>query len=86
MTSYPSREHQREDETAREMAVSDLEAIIRDVETLKRRLAKGTYTDISDAHTLVGNAVSVTRHLTTLQTLRHVREWHAADQADAAKR
>jgi hypothetical protein len=86
MTDYPNREHQREDETARQQAIAGLQDIINDAKTLQRRLANGTYTDVSDAQTLVAKAVEVTRRLAVLDTLGHVREWHAADQAEGAAR
>ena len=86
MTDYPNREHQREDETARQRAVADLQDIINDAKTLQRRLANGTYTDVSDAQTLVARAAEVTRRLAVLDTLRQVREWHAADQAEETAR
>lgn len=82
MTDYPNREHQREDETARRQAMIGLQGIIDDAKTLERRLANGTYTDVSDAQTLVAKAVEVTRRLAVLDTLGHVREWHAADKAE----
>jgi hypothetical protein len=81
VTEYPNREHRREDETARRQAMIGLQDIIDNAKTLERRLANGTYTDVSDAQALVAGAVEVTRRLTVLDTLRHVREWHEADEA-----
>jgi hypothetical protein len=81
VTEYPNREHRREDETARRQAMIGLQDIIDNAKTLERRLANGTYTDVSDAQALVAGAVEVTRRLAVLDTLRHVREWHAADEA-----
>ena len=81
MTEYPNREHRREDETARRQAMIGLQDIIDNAKTLERRLANGTYTDVSDAQALVAGAVEVTRRLTVLDTLRHVREWQEADVA-----
>jgi hypothetical protein len=81
VTDYPNREHRREDETARRQAMAGLQDIIDDARTLERRLANGTYTDVSDAQTLVAKAAEVTRRLAVLDTLRLVREWHAADEA-----
>jgi hypothetical protein len=83
VTAYPNREHQREDETGRQQAIAGLQDIINDAKTLQRRLANGTYTDVSDAQTLVAKAVEVTRRLAVLDTLGHVREWHAADSKEA---
>jgi hypothetical protein len=84
MTEYPNREHRKEDETARRQAMASLQDIIDNAKTLERRLANGTYTDVSDAQTLVAKSAEVTRRLAVLDTLRLVREWHAADQAEAA--
>ncbi len=83
---YPNREHQREDETARQQAMAGLQSIIDDAKTLQRRLANGIYTDVSDAQTLVARAAEVTRRLAVLDTLRQVREWHAADVKEAGDR
>jgi hypothetical protein len=84
VTEYPNREHRREDETARRQAMIGLQDIIDNAKTLERRLANGTYTDVSDAQALVAGAAEVTRRLAVLDTLRHVREWHAADEAATA--
>jgi hypothetical protein len=84
VTEYPNREHRREDETARRQAMIGLQGIIDNAKTLERRLANGTYTDVSDAQALVAGAAEVTRRLAVLDTLRHVREWHAADEAATA--
>lgn len=84
MTDYPNREHANADKTARQKAMASLQDIIEDAKTLQRRLANGTYTDVSDAQTLVAKAVEVTRRLAVLDTLGHVREWDAADKAEAS--
>ena len=81
---YPNREHENADKTARQQAIAALDAILGDAEILKRRLANGTYTDVSDATSLTSEADAVAHHLAVLDTLRDVREWHAADQAEAA--
>lgn len=81
MPDYPNREHENEDRTARQQAIEALDAITRDAEILKRRLSGGTYADVTDAESLVAKAGQVARRLAVLDTLRHVREWHAADAA-----
>lgn len=86
VTSYPNREHEQADKTARQQAIEALDAIAGDAAVLRRRLAKGTYADVSDAQSLVAKAVEVTRRLAVPDTLGRVREWHAADQAEEAAR
>jgi hypothetical protein len=81
MSDFPNREHANEDRTARQQAIEALDAIARDAEVLKRRLSNGSYADVTDAESLVAKAGQVARRLAVLDTLRHVREWHAADVA-----
>lgn len=84
MTTYPNREHGNADRTARQQAIDALDAIAADAETLKRRLSNGVYADVTDAESLVAKAGQVARRLAVLDTLRQVREWHAADEAGEA--
>lgn len=81
MTDYPNREHANADKTARQQAMAALDDIARDIAILKRRLANGSYTDVSDSTALAAKAGAVGRHLAVLATLRNVREWDAADKS-----
>jgi hypothetical protein len=82
MTDYPNREHANADKNARQQAIAALDDIARDAEILRRRLAAGSYTDVSDGTTLAAKAGEVGRRLAVIATLREVREWDAADKAE----
>jgi hypothetical protein len=81
MTAYPNREHENEDRTARQQAIEALDALAGDAAILRRRLSNGTYADVTDAESLIAKAGQVAHRLAVLDTLRQVREWHAAGTA-----
>jgi hypothetical protein len=82
-TSYPNREHKNADVAARRRALGVLAAIEEEVASLRRRI-EGHRIDGDDTQILTDLTRQVTLHASVLGTLREVREWHAADQAQAA--
>lgn len=85
MADYPNREHENADKAARRRALRALADIETEVEYLRKRVASGV-ADGDDTATLMQRAADLTRHLAVLGNLRNVREWHAADQAEAVAR
>lgn len=83
-TGYPNREHQREVESQTSRAVDALAALADDALLLKRRLEKGSLVVGADAKQLAERAMVIAERLTRLDMLRQVREWHAADLAEAS--
>lgn len=85
VTAYPNREHKNADGTARERAEAALNCIEGEVMIIRRRIADGA--DASHDVQILADAVRrLTHTLAVLETLRDVREWHAADQAEEAAR
>ncbi len=86
-TAYPNREHENADKAAlrrARTAISDTRELLA---TLERRLrfagtadTKGVYVDANDARPITDAVARLTGELAKLETLRDVREWHAADQ------
>lgn len=89
MTDYPNREHRSADSAARQRAIGALAAMAGRAHDLIGKLQAG---DIShempltafDARIFHDMAGKVSENLTTLETLREVREWDAAGKAQAA--
>jgi hypothetical protein len=82
--AYPNREHADEDKAARRRALAKLRGIIEEARALARRIESGGDVDGSDARRLTDKAADLAVNLSAMETLRYVREWHAADQAEAA--
>jgi hypothetical protein len=83
VTGYPNREHANADKVARRRALAALDDIEGEVAFLRKRV-NGGLGDGDDTGTPAERAADVTRHLSVLGTLREVREWHAADEKEAA--
>lgn len=84
-TAYPNREHENADERARERAAAALNCIEGEVMIIRRRTRDGADADYDTQ--ILSNAVRrLTHYLAVLGALRDVRDWHAADQAEAAAR
>jgi hypothetical protein len=79
--TYPNREHENTVNSATRRALSALDAISENVDLIRGKLAAGTV-DAADARYLQEQAGRMFEYLTTLETLRDVRDWHAADLAD----
>jgi hypothetical protein len=83
--AYPNREHEVADSAARRRALHCIEQIRGDLDVLERRLKQGGSTvsaDGADGHRVAGLVYDLGLNLQALETLRDVREWHAADLAD----
>lgn len=83
MTTYPSREHENADKAARRRAEAALAELAGEAALLRRALKDGHKLDGDDTQRLADLVRSATVNLSVLGTLRDVREWHAADQAEA---
>jgi hypothetical protein len=83
MTEYPNREHANADKAAQRRALVGLRDIIEDAENLVRRIKNGYEPHGTDAQRLADKAVSIAVNFSAMETLRDVREWHAAGQAEA---
>jgi hypothetical protein len=85
---YPNAEHKRADEAARRRALKAVTDIEAEAFGLRKRLERGIIQDVrvdaDDTQALYDNLRKLTGHLAELGTLYDVREWHAADKADAA--
>lgn len=84
--AYPNRGHQRADEAARRRAIRDLDQFREHAENMARRLREGYIPDGQDAQRFASALVNLTDNMGRLETLRDVREWAAADQAEAARK
>lgn len=82
---YPNREHQRADERARRRAKTALESIETTAGYLIAKLENGYRLDADDTEGLSDLLRKLTGHLAEIGTLYDVREWHAADLADASQ-
>lgn len=82
---YPNCEHENADKAARRRALSGLRGIIEDAQALVRRIEGDHAVDGADARRLTDKGIDVAINLAAMETLREVREWHGADQAEAAK-
>lgn len=83
MTDYPNREHANADKAARRRALKALDEIASEAALMKRRLEDGHNACADDTQTLVHSVSRLTENLSVLAILRDVREWHAADEAEA---
>jgi hypothetical protein len=81
---YPNREHGNADRAAKRRALTALNSIIENAQLLVRALETDTALDPGASRRIADGAVSVAINLSALETLSDVREWHAADVADAA--
>ena len=86
MTTYPNREHENADKTARRRALKALEDIRGEAERLHFDISYDRDRDGDDTQKLSDLARRVTQNLAVLGALREVREWHAADQKDRTDR
>jgi hypothetical protein len=86
MTEYPNREHENADKAARRRALKAVDEIAGECVLLRRKLEAGGNLDADDAQTVTHSLMRLTQNLSALEVLRDVREWHAADQAEAAAR
>jgi hypothetical protein len=86
-SSYPNREHEKADATARRRAIAALGEIKGEAFDLNKRLERGIMQDVrvdaDDTQALYDNLRRLTGYLAELGTLYDVREWHAADTAVA---
>jgi hypothetical protein len=79
--AYPNREHEKADKAAARRALNSLAAIEEQVRILRAKIESRHTVYGSDAGHITDNARNLTEHLQTLEVLRDVREWHAADMA-----
>ncbi len=79
MTEYPNREHENTEKAARRRATDALGIMIIDAQDLARKLTGWKDVDAQDAQRFHELSGKVTANLAILETLRDVREWHAAD-------
>jgi hypothetical protein len=86
---YPNPEHRVADRTARRRAETALIAIAAEVETLRRRLRQAdnplSSLDGDDVQVLTSKVQDLTVEFSHIGLLRDVREWAAADRAQAAR-
>lgn len=83
MTDYPNREHENKDKAARRRAHAALDMIASEVSVVGRRI-EGGGADADDCRQMAEHVRALTEHLAVLETLREVREWHAADHPEIA--
>lgn len=81
MTTYPNREHQVADDSARRRALAELKSIEQEVGYLRAKLDRGSRVEPENAQPMHEKILDLIRDLAILSTLREVREWHAADVA-----
>jgi hypothetical protein len=82
-TLYMGREHEQADHAARRRAVTSLDNIIEQADILRRRLIEGQLgIDGSYGRAILESSARLPEHLSALEILERVREWHAADQAE----
>lgn len=86
MTTFPNREHEKADNAARRRAGKALDEIESEIGILRHKLARtgrADTTDGDDSQLIASKVRDLIQHLTALGVLRDVREWHAADMAEA---
>ena len=81
---HPNREHGNADRAAKRRALTALNSIADEVKMLIRSLETDTTPDPSAARRIADGSTSVAINLAAMEVLSDVREWHAADIADAA--
>lgn len=80
MTEYPNREHANADKAARRRAITALGNLITDAQAMAKRLNDPDATIyMEDGRRFQDSSDRAAAELTRLETLREVREWHAAD-------
>jgi hypothetical protein len=82
MPEYPNREHETADRRARRRALDALTVMIESAQHLARDLNGWKDVELERAQVFPELAAKVTANLAMLETLRDVREWHAADVAE----
>lgn len=85
MTTYPNREHENADKAARRRAIQAASDLFDYATQLHRQLVGGQVPS-PQMIPLQELTANITANLAVLETLRDVREWHAADQADVQER
>jgi hypothetical protein len=81
---YPSREHGNADQSARRRALTVLDEINGIAEVLRAKISNsGAYIDARDGRALAAKAVDVNVCIAEIAQLAEVREWLAADAAEA---
>jgi hypothetical protein len=87
--AYPNREHKNADRAARRRALAALNAITAEAERLRQKLQEAdnplSSLDSDDTRTMDGKVHDLTAEFAVIGALRDVREWHAADLAEAGK-
>ena len=85
MTDYPNREHGNADGAARTRALKALDDIMAEVGYLRAKLGRESRprVDAGDAEVLNRKVFVLAGSLAELDTLHNVREWDAADRAQA---
>jgi len=86
MTEYPNREHENADKAARRRALKAVDEIAGECALLRRKLEAGRDLDADDVQTITHSLMRLTQNLSALTVLRDVREWDAADKAEAVAR
>lgn len=81
--SYPNREHYNEDKAARRRAGARLDLIATELAMLRKRI-ETEQADGADTATITTLVRDLSENFAIIGTLRQVREWHAADAAEAA--
>lgn len=85
VNGYSNREHQNADQAARRRALTAIDHMKQELSSLERRITySGTHVDASETQRLASLVRDLTEYLAVQETLREVREWDAADQAEAA--
>jgi siroheme synthase (precorrin-2 oxidase/ferrochelatase) len=81
--NYPNREHENADRAARRRAISALTSMSDEAMEFAAKLQAGVSTPYaSDAQKFQHWTSQLLENLTILETLREVREWRAADEAE----
>lgn len=84
MTEYPNREHMQADKAAERRALRALSEIEYEISILRRRIEGGTVSG-DDTHVIAEKVRGLTSFIAVLEALRDVREWDAADKAEAGR-
>jgi hypothetical protein len=86
MTSYPNREHANADKSARRRAATALDGIEAETSMLRRLLrGESVEPDGDDTQLITQHVRALVQQMSVLGALREVREWDAADIAEAAE-
>jgi hypothetical protein len=82
VTEYPNKEHENAERRARRRALDALVLMIENAQHLARDLNGWKDVDMERGQSFPELSAKVTANLAMLETLRDVREWHAADVAE----